>query len=229
MKIVLFDVDGTLLWTDGAGRRAIHRALREVLGVEHPAANFRFDGRTDPEIVRLLAAAAGRPHGPREVAAVLERYVGLLDDELSRPGHRTTVFPGVFELIEALERRPDCVIGLLTGNVVDGARLKLRSGGLAIERFKVGAFGSDHEVRAELPPIAQRRAKETLGIDAVGGDLVIVGDTPSDVACGRPIGARAIGVATGSFPVTELLACGAHAAFDDLSDTSAVLQAAFEP
>ena len=102
MKIVLFDVDGTLLWTDGAGRRAVHRALKDVLGIDRPAAGFRFDGRTDPEIVELLAAAAGRDHGAAVVAGVLAHYVGLLNDELSRPGHRTTVYPGVFDLVEKL-------------------------------------------------------------------------------------------------------------------------------
>jgi phosphoglycolate phosphatase len=229
MRIVLFDVDGTLLWTSGAGRRAIHRALKEVLGIEHPAADLRFDGRTDPEIVRLLAAAAGRAHGPGVVDDVLRRYVSLLDDELSRPGHRTKVFPGVFELIAALERRSDCMVGLLTGNVVDGARLKLRSGGLDIARFRVGAYGSDHEDRGALPAIAQHRAQTTLGVRAAGKDVVIVGDTPADVACGRGIGARAIGVATGAYPVPELLAAGADAAFADLSDTGAVVAAVIAP
>lgn len=229
MKIVLFDVDGTLLWTDGAGRRAIHRALHDVLGIEHPAASFRFDGRTDPEIVRLFAAAAGRQHGPDTVAEVLARYIPLLDDELSRPGHRTTVYPGVFELVAALERRRDCVMGLLTGNVAEGARLKLRSGGLDIARFRVGAFGSDHEDRAELPAIAQRRARELLGVEATGQDVVIVGDTPADVTCGRAIGARAIGVATGSYTVPDLLGAGADAAFADLSETNDVVAAAFAP
>jgi len=228
VRIVLFDVDGTLLWTDGAGRRAVHRALKDVLGIEHPAAGFRFDGRTDPEIVRLLAAAAGRDHDPAVVADVLDHYVGLLVQELARPGHKTTVYPGVFELVAALERRDDCVIGLLTGNIAAGARLKLASGGLDIARFTVGAFGSDHEVRAELPAIAQRRARER-GIEAGGKEVVIIGDTPADVTCGRAIGARAIGVATGSYSVPDLIAAGAYAAFQDLSDTDAVVQAAFEP
>jgi len=228
VRIVLFDVDGTLLWTDGAGRRAVHRALKDVLGIEHPAAGFRFDGRTDPEIVRLLAAAAGRPHESAVVADVLAHYVGLLDDELSRPGHKTTVYPGVLELIAALERRSDCVVGLLTGNIAEGARRKLRSGGLDIARFRVGAFGSDHEVRAELPAIAQRRARE-MGLEAAGKEIVIIGDTPADVTCGRAIGARAIGVATGSYTVPDLIAAGAYAAFQNLSDTAAVVAAAFAP
>ncbi len=227
MKIVLFDVDGTLLWTDGAGRRAIHRSLKDVIGIEHPAAGFRFDGRTDPEIVRLLAAAAGRDHGPDIVAKVLDRYVALLDEELSWPGHKTTVYPGIFPLVEALERREDAVVGLLTGNIVAGARLKLASGGLDIRRFRVGAYGSDHGERTELPAIAQRRAREMIGVNAQGKDIVIVGDTPADVTCGRGIGARAIGVATGSYTVPDLLAAGAFASFTDLGETEAVLSATF--
>lgn len=229
MRTVLFDLDGTLLWTDGAGRRAIHRSIREVLGIERPAEGFRFDGRTDPEIVRLLAAAAGKPCDERTVAAVLQRYVTLLDEELRRPGHATTVFPGVRELLAALERRADCLLGLLTGNVAEGARLKLGSAGLDFGRFRIGAFGSDHADRPALPAIARRRAAALLGTEVRGRDVVIIGDTPSDVTCGREIGARSIGVATGSFTVTELLAAGADAVFADLSDTAGVVVAAFAP
>jgi len=229
MKAVLFDLDGTLLWTNGSGRRAIHRALLEVLGIDHPAAGFRFDGRTDPEIVRLLAAAAGREHDPDVVAAVLRAYVRLLDAELSRPGHTTTVYPGVLDLLAALEGRHDCMVGLLTGNVVDGARLKLRSAGIDIARFRVGAYGSDHGDRAELPAIAQRRVRDVLGVEVAGTDVVIMGDTPADVACGRGIGARAIAVATGSYTVAELLAAGAYMAFADFSDTRGVVAATFAP
>ena len=229
MKAVLFDLDGTLLWTDGAGRRAIHRALLEVLGIAHPAAGFRFDGRTDPEIVRLLAAAAGREHGPDVVDAVLGAYVRLLGVELSRPGQKTTIYPGVLELIAALERRHDCVVGLLTGNVFEGARLKLRSAGMDIGRFRVGAYGSDHGERAELPAIAQQRVQEVLGVRVAGADVVILGDTPADVACGRGIGARAIAVATGSYSVPDLIAAGAYTAFTDFSDTDAVVASTFAP
>ncbi len=229
MKAVLFDLDGTLLWTDGAGRRAIHRSLLEVLGIEHPARGFRFDGRTDPEIVRLLAAAAGQPSGPAVVDAVLRRYVVLLEEELGRPGHRTTLYPGVRELLESLERRGDCIVGLLTGNVVAGADLKLRAAGLDPTRFRVGAFGSDDPERAALPAVALRRLREGLGLDIGGAAVVIVGDTPSDVTCGRGIGARALAVATGSFSVSDLVTAGAYAAFPDLADTAAVVAAAFAP
>jgi phosphoglycolate phosphatase-like HAD superfamily hydrolase len=159
------------------------------------------------------------------VDRVLERYVANLRDELGRPGHHTTVYPGVRELLDALEARGDCVVGLLTGNVVSGARLKLGSAGLEFARFRIGAFGSDSIERTELPAIAQRRAREALGLDVPGGDVVVIGDTPADVRCGLGIGARAIGVATAAYSVAELLAVGAAAAFADLSDTEAVLEA----
>ncbi len=227
MRLVLFDLDGTLLWTNGAGRRAIHRALVDVLGTPGPIEGFRFDGRTDGEIVRLLAEGAGLAGDPALVGRVLDRYVGFLTDELAKPTQRTKVYPGVLELLEALESRRDCVMGLLTGNVRDGARLKLASGGIAIDRFRVGAFGSDSAHRPDLPAIAQRRAREALGFELPGGDVVIVGDTPADVTCGDGIGARAIGVATGSFSVKQLLEAGADAAFPDLADTVTVLAAVF--
>lgn len=227
MKLVLFDLDGTLLWTDGAGRRAIHRALVDVLGTPGPIAGFRFDGRTDGEIVQRLAEGAGIPPTDELLACVLDRYVAFLREEIAKPTQRTTVYPGVCELLDALEPRVDCVLGLLTGNVREGAALKLVSGGLAIARFRLGAFGSDSSHRPDLPAVAQRRAKEELGLDVSGHDIVIVGDTPADVTCGNGVGARSIGVATGSYSVAQLMEAGAYAAFLDLSNTQAVLGAVF--
>lgn len=225
MRIVCFDIDGTLIWTDGAGRRAIHRALLDVLGTAGPIETFRFDGRTDGEIVTRLAEAAGLRPDAGLVASVLERYVSVLEHELGRPGHRTTVLPGVVQLLDALEARRDCLLGLVTGNVVPGARLKLLSAGIDPARFRVGAFGTDSHVRRELPAIAQRRAGELLGRPVEGSAVVIVGDTPADVECGRDIGARAIGVGTAAYTPEQLLAAGAAAAFADLSDGDAVMEA----
>jgi len=227
VRLVLFDLDSTLLWSDGAGRRAIHRAMLDVLRTAGPIEGFRFDGRTDGEIVMRLAEGAGIEPTPEVVDGVLGRYVTLLEDELAKPTQRTRVFPGVTELLAALETRAGCVMGLLTGNVRPGARLKLASGGIDIARFRVGAFGSDSAHRPDLPAVARRRAREELGIEVEGRDMVIVGDTPADVRCGGGVGARAIGVATGSFGVRDLLAAGAYAAFQDLSDTDAVLEAVF--
>jgi phosphoglycolate phosphatase-like HAD superfamily hydrolase len=225
MKVVCFDIDGTLIWTDGAGRRAIHRALLEILGTAGPIETFRFDGRTDGEIVTRLAEAAGLRPDAALVAGVLDRYLAVLEQELARPGHRTTVLPGVMQILDALEARPDCLLGLVTGNIVTGARLKLRSGGIDPARFRVGAFGTDSHVRQELPAIAQRRSGELLGRPVPGRDLVIIGDTPADVECGRLIGARAIGVGTAAYAPEQLIAAGADAAFSDLSDVDAAMEA----
>ena len=224
MKLVCFDIDGTLISTDGAGRRAIHRALVDELGTAGPIDTFRFDGRTDGEIVRRLAEAAGLVPDDAMVTRVIDRYVSYLGGELDRPGHVTTVHPGVPELLDAVEARADCVLALLTGNVPGGAELKLRKAGIDFGRFRLGAFGSDHHVRAELPAFAQRRAEE-LGHRLEGEDIVIIGDTPADVQCGRGIGARGIGVATAHYTEVQLAEAGAHAVFADLSDTRRVMEA----
>jgi phosphoglycolate phosphatase-like HAD superfamily hydrolase len=114
---------------------------------------------------------------------------------------------------------------LLTGNVIEGARAKLQAVGIDPAQFIVGAFGSDHEIRSELPAIARQRTLETLGHDLTGPDIIIIGDTPSDVRCGQAVGARAIGVGTGHYSAADLLEVGAFAAFDDLTDTEAVVAA----
>jgi phosphoglycolate phosphatase len=230
MKLVLFDIDGTVLLSDGAGKRAVRRAMMEVFGTAGPDAH-RFDGKTDPQIVRELQRLEGHPdhHIDAHLPRAIGRYVELLSEELDRPGHRSYTLPGVPELLDALEARDDAVLGLLTGNVVDGARAKLSAVGIDPQRFVVGAYGSDHETRAHLPAIARQRMVDAQGHEFVGHDIVIIGDTPSDIECGQSIGVRAIGVATGHYSVADLLACGAYAAFEDLSDTSAVVAAIFDP
>ncbi len=225
VKLVLFDIDGTIMITNGAGRRAVHRALLEVFGtIGSP--DHRFDGKTDPQIVRELMRLAG--HGDDTIDArmslMLDRYVAYLHDELASPTHTSHVFPGVHELIGALDARDDVVLGLLTGNLAAGARAKLTAVGIDPDRFRVGAFGSDHELRGELPAIAQRRARESLGLDIPGRDVVVIGDTPADLDCGRSIGARAIGVATGHYSVDVLASHGAAAVYPDLSDTGEVIR-----
>ena len=228
MKLVLFDIDGTVLLSDGAGKRAVRRAMKEVFGTEGPE-DHRFDGKTDPQIVRELQRLAGHPdrHIDEHLPNAIGRYVELLTEELDRPGHKSYTLPGVPELLDALEEREDAMLGLLTGNVIEGARAKLSAVGIDPERFAVGAYGSDHEIRAQLPAIARQRVFEAHGHEFVGHDIVIIGDTPSDVQCGQSIGVRAIGVATGHYSVQELLDCGAYAAFEDLSDTHAVVSAIF--
>lgn len=228
MKLICFDIDGTLIWTDGAGRRAIKRALEDVLGTAGPIDGFSFDGRTDGEIVVRLAEGAGIKADDALVRKVLVRYVENLAGELARPGHHTHVYPGVPELLDALEARDDCLLGLVTGNVADGARLKLASAGLDFGRFRFGGFGSDSHVRGELPDVALGRACAALGRVVPGSDIIIVGDTPADMRCGTGVGARAIGVGTASYTPEQLREAGAHAVFRDLSDTESVIAAILE-
>lgn len=232
MRLILFDIDGTLLWTSGAGRRAIHRALLEEMGTAGPIDSYRFDGKTDPQIVRELLTMAGHPECESEdrITAVCERYVALLTAELAKPTQATRLYPGIKELLAALEPyelEGRALVGLLTGNVQHGAALKLQSAGLDPARFAVGAFGSDSHRRADLPAVAATRAAERTGRRFTGDDLVVVGDTPDDVACARPMGARTVAVATGFFKVDALRAAGAAHVFEDLSDTQAVLEALF--
>jgi phosphoglycolate phosphatase len=226
MRIALFDIDGTLVWTHGAGRRAMQRALIDVVGSAGPG-DHRYDGKTDRQIVReaMLLDGFASTDADARMDAVLDRYVEELAVELDAPDHGAELLPGVREVLDAVEARDDLVLGLLTGNVASGAERKLRAVGVDPARFVVGAFGNDHEHRHELPAIARARAIAHLGAHVAGSACVIIGDTPSDVACGRSIGARAIAVATGSYDVAALKACGADAVFSDLSDTSAVLRA----
>jgi phosphoglycolate phosphatase-like HAD superfamily hydrolase len=226
-RLVLFDIDGTILLTAGAGRRAVLRAVSEVVPITDAARTVRFDGKTDPLIVMELLAASGHPE-PRDPALVGDlcfRYVDYLEEELRAPTHGTTVLPGIVALLAALHEHPEVMLGLLTGNVERGARLKLTSGGIDHTRFVVGAYGSDSHHRPDLPAIAARRAEPFLGRLPSGPDVVIIGDTPADVTCGNGIGARAVGVATGSYDTEALREAGAAAVFADLSDTSRVVEA----
>ena len=227
MKLVLFDIDGTLLWSDGAGRGAIRKALLAEMGTTGPIDGFRFDGKTDPQIVRDLMIAAEHPHANSEehIQAVCDRYVELLSDELADTRRNVRALPGVVKLLDSLGELSDLVVGLLTGNVLDGAKLKLRAAGIDFTRFRVGAFGSDSATRDELPSIAAERAAELMGEPPSGSQIVIIGDTPADVTCGAGVGARAIAVATGAYTVDELIRAGASTAFEDLSDVSSVVAA----
>ena len=224
MKLVLFDIDGTILWSDGAGRRAMTEALMNVFGGAGPT-DYHYDGKTDPQIVRDLMRASGHTDETidERIDPLMQRYLGGLERELAG-GTRAHVFDGVRELLDLLEARSDIILGLLTGNLREGAAIKLRAAGIDIDRFKVCAFGSDHHARAELPALAQRRAKEDLGLDIPGDHVFVIGDTPADITCGQGIGARAIAVATGRYTPEELARHHPYALFSSLADTAAVMK-----
>lgn len=225
--VVLFDIDGTLLSSAHAGRRAIEAAFARDYTEREFFHQVRFDGKTDRQIVRELHVAAGRPERATAHAMdeLIERYLGHLREELSARSQMVSVYPGVAALLDALEEMPQICLGLLTGNVEKGARLKLGAAGIDFDRFQLGAFGSDSEHRPELPSFALARATALLGHTPPGERVVIIGDTPADVTCGNGIGARAIAVATGSYSTSELAAAGAQAVFETLEPTREVLGA----
>jgi phosphoglycolate phosphatase-like HAD superfamily hydrolase len=223
--LYLFDIDGTLVNAGGAGRTALGRALGEVYGTTGDIDRYDFRGRTDPRIVLDLMEGAG--WAAADVHARLARcfavYLRELDALLGG-GARVRVLPGVAEVVHALAARDDAVVGLLTGNLQPGARLKLRSTGLW-PLFRVGAFGSDDADRRRLPAVAVSRARETLGHDVPFDRVVIIGDTPLDVDCARACGARAVAVATGRYTADELSACTPDLLFTDLAKSAEVVDA----
>ena len=226
IRVVLFDVDGTLLASGGVGRRAMEAALRTHFGTIGPT-HYRYDGKTDRQIVRESMRHAGFSDADidERMEPLLTEYLGRLEQTIATDMSGVRVHAGVPALLDALEARDDVLLGLLTGNIAPGAALKLRAAGLAPERFRVGAFGSDHEYRPELPAIAQRRAAELLECDVAGSTVVVIGDTPADVECGRGIGARAVAVATGHFTTADLAAYKPHAVFEDFTDSAAAMRA----
>ena len=225
MRVVLFDIDGTILRSGGVGRIAMERALTNVFGSPGHT-EYRYDGKTDRQIVRETMRLEGRTDEEIDAAMenLLHAYVTGLHEEFASGKRTVQIFPGVLELFDQLEQHGEVVLGLLTGNIVEGAKAKLGAAGIDFSRFKVNAFGSDHEERPQLPGIAQRRARDVIGADIAGNRLVVIGDTPADIRCGESIGARAIGVATGRYTVDELSEHGAYAVFETLADTDAVME-----
>lgn len=225
MRLVLFDIDGTLLREGIAPKLAFARALRETYDTAAPVSGFRFAGMTDPQCVMEIMRMAGLPDEVilRGRDECLTRYVEHLAAEM-REHDGAKLFPGVRDLLERLNERPDALVGLLTGNTRGGASLKLRRWSLE-PYFRFGAFGDDHEDRPTLAKIALQRAQELLGRPMGGDAATVVGDTPRDVACARAIGARAVVVATGQVPREELLAAGPDALLDSFADREAALGA----
>lgn len=227
-RLILLDIDGTILSSNGAAAPPFRRALEGVFGTSGPLSGYSFAGKTDPQIARDLLRLASVDDAL--VSAGLERVWPLYLDGLARElgRGRVTVFPGVMELIDRAEADPSVVLGLLTGNIVEGARAKLAAAGLDLARFQVGAFGSDHAERTALPALAVERAEQRFGHRFTGKSVVIIGDTPLDIACGEHLGVRTIAVATGSYTADELAACGPDHVFDSLEDTGAVWRAIFD-
>ncbi len=223
---ILFDVDGTLIDAAGAGRASLHEAFVEVFGIEPAsvaATSVPFAGRTDATIFRSVAIALGIPEADYDAGAgaVREAYLAALQARMARPDPRRRVYPGVRALLEALAANEDAVLGLLTGNLERGARIKLEAFDLN-RYFETGGFATDDGDRREIARIAAARVAALHGLEIPPARTVVIGDTALDVDCARANGFRSIAVATGGAPAEEIARWPCDARFDDLTDLNAV-------
>ena len=223
-RLILFDIDGTLLSLRGAGKGSFRRGLEEVYGTAGPIEHWDFGGKTDRLLCRELLGAAGLPAHEIEAGAdeAIARYLGYLEAALtSSPIH---VHPGIVELLDILADDSRITLGLLTGNVAAGARIKLKAVGLD-GYFRLGSYGCDSANRRDLPAVAIARAETLTGYPFAGKEVVIIGDTPHDIDCGKVLSNRTIAVATGSFDSQSLKTHAPDFLFETLEATEAVLQA----
>lgn len=223
-RLLLFDIDGTLIGSGGAGTRSLNLAFEELFSIREGFAGVSMAGKTDLQILREACAVHGIPTGNGVLPTVLSRYVQHLRTEIRRGGVHAKV--GVTRVLEALSKRTDCHVGLLTGNIEEGAMIKLDAVGLS-RYFRGGAFGNDDEDRNRLLPVAVRKFEALLGERFSYGRCVVVGDTPRDVACTKPYGAISVAVATGPFSHEELLKAGADLVLPDLAQTDAFVDFCF--
>jgi phosphoglycolate phosphatase-like HAD superfamily hydrolase len=219
--VFLFDIDGTLITTGGAGRRAMERAFERVTGKKGAIDEIPLDGMTDRLIGRAGLAAVGHETSEAAIDEVLARYLEVLVEEVARVNaERYRVHRGMHEAIRSATER-GAAVGLGTGNLKAGAAIKLERVDLN-GCFTFGGFGCDAEARADLIRIGAERGAAALGVQVTACRIVVIGDTPRDVAAATAIGAEAIGVGTGRFSPGELRASGARFAFRDLAEPGAL-------
>ena len=216
MKILLWDIDGTLIRSGHAGHRAMNAAALAVFGLAEAFTHFDFGGRTDPWVLDLLCRQHRLEAPPDRLQRFYAVYVDALRRELHNPHAR--ICPGVREVVDFFHAAPGITQGLLTGNIVAGAKAKLEHFGLW-DRFPFGAFADDSGERNQLGPIALERARRHSGRDDLRpSDLIVIGDTPHDIACARAVGAHAVVTATGGFTYDELAPHQPDLLLRDLSD-----------
>jgi phosphoglycolate phosphatase len=222
-QLVLFDIDGTLVLTGGAGKRGMTRAFESLFGIPDAFAAISLAGRTDTSILADALAQHGVLFTPNDISAFRTRYFDCLREEVAQTTAGKQVLPGVLPLLSALDTSPQSFLGLLTGNYAGAAEVKLGHFGLW-RYFRCGAFGEDAHDRNHLVPIALDRARASgLPFDIDADRVVVVGDTPRDVACAHAHGARIVAVATGEYSAGVLREAGAEVVFEDFLDTPAVL------
>jgi len=221
-KLILWDIDGTLIVSHGAGLRAMERAFHRRFGHSSDLSKIEWAGRTDTWITGEVLRFHGLPDTAENRHAYLEAYLELLPAELAT-GPQGQVLPGILELLDTLHARDDLAQGLLTGNLRRGAEFKLTHYKVW-HYFEFGAFADDSPRRNDLGPHALRRARERHGADFVPERTIIIGDTPHDIECGKVIGARTIAVATGTHSLAALAAHAPDALFADFSQPAAFLR-----
>jgi phosphoglycolate phosphatase len=217
VKLLLFDIDQTLINTGGAGLRALDRACLKLFGLKAAMEGISPHGKTDTAIIREIFRVKLGSTAPENgaIASVLEGYVSFLKDEVhTSPTYR--VLPGIVSLLKEMFERNDVMLGLATGNVEVGARIKLDRGGLN-PYFSFGGFGSDSEDRTELVRKAAEKASNKNGAKIAASDTFVIGDTPLDIDAGNRCGFKTVGVATGNYSVDQLLSAGATLAVSDLA------------
>lgn len=220
LTLILFDIDGTLLDTSGAGRRSFGLALEQAFGWGEDARSLTFAGATDLDLLERIAQRHGRTLGPAEVNDFFARLPDTLRTALAtEPPH---VYPGVRALLETLSSRPGVCLGLVTGNIESCAWVKLEACGLH-GHFSLGAYGHEHADRRLIARLARQRAEQALEAGQTFRASFLMGDTPSDVAAALAIGATAIAVATGGFEEARLREAGAHHVLATLQDTAGLL------
>jgi len=228
MRLLLFDVDGTLINSNRAGREAMIYALEELFGTAGPVDDYSMAGKTDPLIISELLQAAGI--AAADVEARLEAVYTLMAQ------HGQSIFPdkriqpcvGVPALLDRLQERTDVIIGLVTGNIASTAPLKLAAAGIDPSQFRVGAYGSDAKDRNLLPELAMRRASWLTGGTFTGDQTVIIGDTPADIVCARHSSARSLAVASGSHSLETLARYNPDYLLPNLADTAQVMEILLE-
>jgi phosphoglycolate phosphatase len=219
-RLLLFDIDGTLIHSAGAGVESLRLALNERFRIDDDLTDIEIAGRTDSGIVMSILNKHRIPATNENIASFLDSYVHFLSQELPRRAGQ--ILPGVLELLKKLKTRPHLILALLTGNVSRGARLKLEHHGVW-HFFEFGAFADDHHDRNQLGSFAQARAREKHGAEFQADQIDVIGDTPRDIECGKAFGARTVAIATGSWPRQELAAHQPDFLFDDLSKVDEVI------
>jgi phosphoglycolate phosphatase-like HAD superfamily hydrolase len=224
-RLVLWDIDGTLVDSNGLGGEAFFDAFERVIG-ESVTTRVPFAGRTDLEIALDLLATAGIEHSEQLLGDFEQALAAAMAERADAVRERGRPFPGVPEALERLRHEPGVLQSLLTGNIAPNAAVKLGAFGLdKLVDMEIGAYGSDHQRRGELVAVARRKALELRGVAVDPADIVLVGDTPLDVRAAHAAGARAVAVATGPYGAAELRAASADKVLVDLRDTAALVAA----